>query len=370
MWRVKWRAARCWADPRRVSAAARLLTAFLLVTGCVATVHAQALVEEVATVGYTVSDLERSIRFFSEVLTFDLVSQAETAGAPVEELTGVFGSRVRTARLQLGDETIELTEFLAPAGRAIPPDSRSNDLWFQHFAIVVTDMDAAYQRLRDHDVTHASPGPQRLPDWNVNAGGIEAFYFKDPDGHPLEILEFPPDKGPDRWRRATDRLFLGIDHTALVVQDTERSLQLYRDVLGLRVAGTSENHGPEQERLNNVFGARLRITTLRAEEGPGIELLEYLAPRGGRPAPADLRANDLAHWQTRLVLRPGWTVAQGLPPGPWRPVSGAPVVSADAGFGAQAAWLVRDADGHGLLVVYPAAQVGVHPQARDGEDGR
>ena len=71
-------------------------------------------------------------------------------------------------------------------------------------------------------------------------------------------------------------------------------------MLGLRVAGESENYGIEQEHLNNVFGARLRITALRAPPGPGIELLEYLAPRDGRPTPADLRANDLAHWQTTL----------------------------------------------------------------------
>ena len=50
-----------------------------------------------------------------------------------------------------------------------------------------------------------------------------------------------------------------------------------------------------------MFGARLRITTLRAADGPGVELLEYLAPRDGRPAPLDLRANDLAHWQTTMT---------------------------------------------------------------------
>src|SRR5262245_17083266 len=86
-------------------------------------------------------------------------------------------------------------------------------------------------------------------------------------------------------RGGTDRLFLGIDHTAIVVNSTEASLACYRDTLGLRVVGQSENYGPEQERLNNVFGARLRITTLRAPAGPGVELLEYLTPRDGRPAP-------------------------------------------------------------------------------------
>ena len=141
-------------------------------------------------------------------------------------------------------------------------------------------------------VEHVSPEPQRLPDWNLAAGGIRAFYFKDPDSHVLEVLWFPPGKGHAKWRRA-DALFLGIDHTAIVVADTERSLACYRDALGLAVAGTSENWGPEQERLNNVPGAHLRITTLHAPAGPGIELLEYLAPDDGRPAPADARANDL-----------------------------------------------------------------------------
>ena len=45
-------------------------------------------------------------------------------------------------------------------------------------------------------------------------------------------------------------------------------MRFYRDALGLRVAGESTNYGPEQERLNNVFGARLQITGLRAAEAP------------------------------------------------------------------------------------------------------
>jgi catechol 2,3-dioxygenase-like lactoylglutathione lyase family enzyme len=115
----------------------------------------------------------------------------------------------------------------------------------------------------------------------------------------LEVLRFPPGKGAARWH-AADALFLGIDHTAIVVADTDSSLGFWRDALGLRVAGGSENWGIEQERLNNVFGARLRITTLRGTGGPGVELLEYLAPAGGRPRPLDARANDLLHWSTTV----------------------------------------------------------------------
>ncbi len=224
------------------------------------------------------------------------VSDTEVAGDAYERLTGVFGARIYIVRLRLGAEAIELIQYIAPEGRPIPADSRSNDRWFQHIAIIIGDMDAAYARLRAARARHASTGPQTLPGWNPNAGGIRAFYFKDPDGNPLEILQFPPGKGDPRWQKADERdegrLFLGIDHTAIVVPDTDASLTLYRDRLGLRVAGRSENYGTEQEHLNNVFGARLRITTLRAPAGLGIEFLEYLAPRDGRPArPALERAS-------------------------------------------------------------------------------
>src|SRR5258706_547970 len=110
---------------------------------------------------------------------------------------------------------------------------------------------------------HRSLGLQVLPAWNPNAGGIRSFYFRDPDGHPLEVLRFPQDKGNAKWHLPTDKLFLGIDHTAIVISDTEASLRFYRDRLGMEVAGESGNYGPEQERLKNVFGACLHITALK-----------------------------------------------------------------------------------------------------------
>src|ERR1700757_2886925 len=261
------------------------------------------LTDGVAAVGITVSDMDRAVDFYSRVLTFEKVSDTEVAGEEYEHLEGVFGLRIRVVRMRLGDEFIELTEYLAPKGRPIPVDSRSNDRWFQHIAIIVSDMDRAYSWLRQNKVEHASSGPQRLPDWNKNAAGISAFYFKDPDEHPVEVLQFPPDKGLEKWHQATGKLFLGIDHTAIVVWDTDASLKFYRDLLGMHVAGESENYGTEQEHLNNVFGAHLRITALRGASGPGIELLEYLAPRDGRPFPSDEHSNDVVHRQTVLLTR-------------------------------------------------------------------
>lgn len=259
------------------------------------------LVAEVVGITIPVGDLDQAVAFYRDVLAFEKTAEREEAGGEVERIEGLFGVRRRIATMRLGAEQIELTQYLAPEGRAVPPDSRSNDVWFQHIAIVVRDLDAAYAHLRLHRVRHASSGPQVLPSSNPNAGGIGAFYFKDPDGHVLEVIHFPAGKGDPKWQSGTE-LFLGIDHTAIVVRDTEAALGFYRDRLGLRVTGASENFGIEQERLNNVFGARLRITVLRAERGPGVELLEYLAPRTGRAVPTDTKASDLWAWQTRVEL--------------------------------------------------------------------
>ncbi len=296
----------------------------------------------VDAVGITVSDADRAVDFYSRVLGFVPESDVEVSGEPWERLRGVFPVRMRVVRLRLGDERLELVEYVTPRGRPAPTDARSNDRWFQHVAVVVSDMDRAYGWLRDQRVAHVSPEPQRLPDWNPDAGGIRAFYFRDPEGHPLELIWFPPGKGDPRWQQPTDRVFLGIDHTAIAVRDTEKSLAFYRDRLGLRVAGGSENHGDEQARLNAVRGARLRITSLRADAGPGIEFLEYLSPRDGRPFPPDARPNDLLHWQTRLVAGDG---------APLGALGGRPVELPDRPLGFGRAVAVRDPDGHTLEVV-------------------
>ena len=324
-------------------------------------------VTAVASVGIVVSDLDRALDFYTKVLTFERVSESETAGDAVEHLTGVFGARCRTARLRLGQESIELTQYLAPEGRPIPVDSRSNDRWFQHIAIVVSNIDRAYTLLREHHIRHASTGPQTLPAWNKNAGGISAFYFKDPDGHVLEVIHFPADKGDPRWQKPEPKgLFLGIDHTAIVVADTERSLRFYRDTLGMRVAGGAENYGTEQEHLNNVFGARLRIPALRAPAGPGVELLEYLAPTDGRDFPRDSRANDLWRWHTTLMTpRPGEMAASltaahttWVSPG----LVGAIEGITDFTTGLQ----VRDPDGHAIWIGEMAPQTAAAAQPETG----
>jgi catechol 2,3-dioxygenase-like lactoylglutathione lyase family enzyme len=329
-----------------------LVVTFLLLASPFVTAQSQkaSIASAVDSINMTVSDMDRAIGFYSGVLNFTKVSDTEVAGESYEKLEGLFGIRMRVVRLRLGDEFIELTEFLVPKGRSISAGARSNDRSFQHIAVIVSDMDKAYAWLRRNKVEYASSGPQRLPDWNKNAAGIKAFYFKDPDGHPLEILQFPPDKGAEKWHRPTGNLFLGIDHTAIVVGDTEASLRFYRDLLGMRVAGESENYGTEQEHLNNVFGAHLRITSLRANSGPGIELLEYLSPRDGSPFPTDERANDVLHRETVLNTSDADHAAKEFLAAHEMFVSSGVVSESDGQLEFKKAFVARDPDGHAILV--------------------
>ncbi|MGD9590618.1 MAG: VOC family protein [Pyrinomonadaceae bacterium] len=308
-------------------------------------------VSRVETVGFTVSDMDKALDFYTRVLPFEKVSDTEVWGTELEHLSGLFGARARVVNLKLGTETLQLTEYLTPKGRPIPVDSRSNDRWFQHIAIIVSDMDKAYAHLRANKVRHASTGPQALPSYITAAAGIRAFYFKDFDDHVLEILSFPPDKGAAKWHKlaGTGRLFLGIDHTAIVVGDSERSLGFYRDRLGLNVAGTSENYGPEQEHLNNVFGARLHITGLNSvDAGIAVEFLEYLSPADGRPFPRDTRSSDLWHWETSFRAK----ALDGLLSS-YRPdfISTGLVDMTRLGLPFRRAAMFRDPDGHAVRIV-------------------
>jgi catechol 2,3-dioxygenase-like lactoylglutathione lyase family enzyme len=312
----------------------------------------------VAAVGLTVSDLDSSVAFFTGLLDFREVGErVELAGDEFEHLTGVFGARARRATVCLGTECLELTDYAAPEGRPIPPDSRSNDLWFQHVAIVVSDMPRAYARLAAAGVEHVSTAPQRLPDWNPAAGGIVAFYFRDADEHNLELIAYPKGKGDARWQEK-ERLFLGIDHTAIAVADSARSLAFWRDAVGLEVGGGAENWGVEQEHLNQVFGARLAITGLHGTPaagvpGIGLEFLEYLSPANGRPAPRDLLSDDLAHWYVRVAVDDPGGLARAARGAGGRWVSPGAVALPAAAPGSRSASLLRDPDGHGLLLTAP-----------------
>ncbi len=293
----------------------------------------------------TVSDLDRAEAFYRDGLGFETVGRGEMAGDGFAHLVGLRDGRAMTLTMRLAREEVTFVEYDAP-GKPYPADSRSPDRWFQHFAIVVSDMDKAYARLQQVGFTPISnAGPVTLPPAN---GLVRAFKFRDPDGHPLELLYFPAGQGRPVWAAGGDRLFLGIDHSAIGVAKTERSEAFYEKLLGMRVAYEVVNRGPTQESLDGTFGAVVQITGLRppAETGPGMEFLEYRTPATGRPAPVDTESNDIAHVELAFAVDDLDGLVAKLRQ------AHAPFVSPDAvdlGRGLHAA-MVRDPDGHAILL--------------------
>jgi catechol 2,3-dioxygenase-like lactoylglutathione lyase family enzyme len=309
-----------------------------------------AQIKRVDAIGITVGEMSRSVKFFSEVLNFKKVRDEEVLGQSYEQLEGIFGLRMHIVRMQLGDEFIELTDYLTSGGRSIPEDARSNDLSFQHIAIVVSDMDKAYQHLRKYMVMHVSTGPQTIPASNAAAAGVKAFYFHDPDMHNLELIYFPKGKGQAKWQKPGGKLFLGIDHTAIGISNTDSSLRFYEDLLGIERKGDSWNMGMEQSHLNFVEGASLHITGLRAAAGPGIEFLQYLEPGPGKPYPIDSRADDIWHWQTILITDDATKLYDHLTAYSCKLISKGLVIFQNKNGTNSKAFVIRDPDGHALLL--------------------
>jgi len=313
-------------------------------------------VQRVKMIGFTVASVDSEVDFFTKVLQFEKVADFRIVGRAYDKMQGVFNANMRVVQLRLGEQIVELTEYISPpTGRPIPVPSYSNDAWFQHMAIVVSDMDAAYKVLQDNQVRQISAYPITIPRTNPGAAGIQAIKFHDPEHHDLELIYYPPGKGDPSWQRPTNKLFLGVAHTAMTVESSEREVAFYRDLLGLQVGGVTLNSGETQEILDNLFNDTCLVTEMSpASARAHIELLEYRTPLGGRPMPVDTAANDLWHWQTTLVTKDIAAVTGRLLKAGVRFVTPdvlAIPVEAQAQLGFKKAVMIRDPSGHALRLV-------------------
>ena len=270
----------------------------------------------------TTANAGRLADFYEQAFNCRKAGTDRLEGADFERLMEVQGGAARKT-LHLGRELVELLQFDKP-GAAYPADTSASNSVFQHFAIVVSDMAEAYRHLLTipgwTPITRG--GPQTLPQ---SSGGVTAFKFRDPEGHPLELLAFAMHNTPARWTvRPDSGLFLGIDHTAISVRDAAASTAFY-ERLGFRASAQTHNHGIEQVRLDDIAGARVEVTAMEAQNAtPHLELLCY---RTSPPAQRAHRSNDIA--STRIVLE---NTAQRMPP-----------------------ILLQDRDGHHLLITSSAA---------------
>jgi catechol 2,3-dioxygenase-like lactoylglutathione lyase family enzyme len=214
-------------------------------------------------ISLNVSDLGAATAFYTGALGFE-AALARDADPVLADLLGT--RKLRIVLLRRGPQRIELASY-NPPGAAYPIDSRSNDLWFQHCALVTDDIHAAHARLARFLYTPISRrGPQALP------GGIIAFKFRDPDGHPLELIQFPH---PD------PRTEGGVDHSAICVASPERSITFYTERLGLTVHARQLNSGSAQDALDNLNDTAVDVINLAPKlSAPHVELLGYRTPRG------------------------------------------------------------------------------------------
>jgi catechol 2,3-dioxygenase-like lactoylglutathione lyase family enzyme len=219
-------------------------------------------------------DGERLAEFYARAFGFKPVADAPEADADFASLIGRARGTVRTNTLGLGSQHVTLAEP-QPGGRLYPAGVHGWSSQFQHFAIVVSDMAAAFAALCATPgwTAISTDGPQTLPE---SSGGVTAFKFRDPEGHPLELLAFPPDARPAGWTVRPAKPFLGIDHSAISVAETARSVAFYEQLGLTRIAG-SLNAGPEQERLDGFADAVVEVTALAPPQQrvPHVELLCY-----------------------------------------------------------------------------------------------
>ncbi|MHB8423879.1 MAG: VOC family protein [Gammaproteobacteria bacterium] len=298
----------------------------------------------VLCVSRIVADLARAKAFYCAALGFRTVEEAAHTRPVWAQLPAVAATPIQTTRLRIGQQEMELTAF-EPDGAPYPPGSYTADLWFQHLAIVTSDITVAYQRLQHHGATPITrDGPQRLP---PAAGGVTAFKFRDPDGHPLELIQFPAGSGSAIWHQEyPDAVTIGIDHTAVSVADTGRSTAFYCGLLGLVEISRQVNSGPEQQRLDDLQDVAVDVVGLQpAAATPHLELLGYRAPRGRALAAAGLR--DIAADRLVLQVQNLPALSQALTGAGASILATGPVVSVHSSHAA----VVRDPDGHLLVLV-------------------
>jgi catechol 2,3-dioxygenase-like lactoylglutathione lyase family enzyme len=232
------------------------------------------LVQKLSRIILICREAERLAEFYMRAFGFTCIEDSPKSDPVFAELIGLANGQARLTTLRLGNQVIALAET-QPQGCSYPRDVPGWDPRFQHFAIVVSDMTAAYANLQGlHNWTALSiDGPQILP---PSSGGVTAFKFRDPEGHPLEMLAFERGARAAYWAIRSDNLCLGIDHSAISVTDIDRSVAFYSR-LGLARKASSLNVGPEQEKLDNLFEAVVEVTALAPpiQAVPHVELLCY-----------------------------------------------------------------------------------------------
>lgn len=314
-------------------------------------------VQQILCVSQVVKNLSTIADWY--VANLQATSQSEDgfSGRWLEQLFSLpTGSLLQRRRLQIGEESVQIWHWQRAEDELSRLEhalfgTQGTDLWFQHLCVVSNSLASVYSEHSPLSAYPISSSPQVLPEWNKSAAGIQAVKFFDPSGYPLELLQFPPDKGDARWHRPDPPSpILGIDHTAISIRDTDSSLRFYCDLLGFHLQGSNDNSGSEQDHMDGLVDTKVHISSLRpAQAGMGVEFLNYQVPKTGRtrlhPSPID----EIE--RTTCCLVSGIDALHGaMMSSPWLSHCG-PLVEIPGDFlGPSRAFVCRDPDGHALLL--------------------
>jgi len=303
-------------------------------------------VTKLIRVSITVADLPGTAAFYRDQLGLKVGPEQTLGDSAWNSLLGLdAGTTARAIDVTLGEHVLKLVAF-DPPGHPYPTERASNDQWFEHVALVTGDITAVWQRLERRSPGVITKGdPVLLP---PNTGSVTAFKFRDPEGHPLELIFFPKGVGDPIWQQTSGTGILGYDHTAISVVDVDRSVAFYTNLLGFHVGGRSLNQGPEQDRLDGLTACQVDVVALQPANvaTPHVELLHYRTPRG-RTRAAEVKANDVAsarqvHKVDDLDALVGRLEAERI-----AFVSPGVVTLKDGGKAAS----IRDPDGHMILLM-------------------
>jgi catechol 2,3-dioxygenase-like lactoylglutathione lyase family enzyme len=137
----------------------------------------------------TVSDLDRSVEFYRDLLGMTFVGQRETEADYVSQQTGYPGLRLAVASFTINptsEEIINLVQYMTQSGQ--PSDQATNRPGNSHVCAFVDDIDAAYRELRAKGVSFQSE-PVAITS-GPNEGGF-VVYLHDPDGYTIELFQPP-----------------------------------------------------------------------------------------------------------------------------------------------------------------------------------
>ena len=205
--------------------------------------------------GITVSDLERSLAFWRNVLGFELSHRAHQTGELAAEITGVPGAEILIAVVKVLGHKIELLEYRAPSDRKhLQP--RPCDVGSVHVALTVDDLDAVLEKIATSGWKTAGK-PQTLKS-GPNAGK-RVIYVRDPDGTTIEFMQPPPPKKIDESN--------GVIHPCITMKTaTVRDLRMLRQRRQMDRARRTDCHHSETAKIYDLY---LRCAEEAAQGGLG-----------------------------------------------------------------------------------------------------